>query len=352
MLKQPLSNCLHALRRTLRLATLAASCLAAAPTRADDATADTPSDSHSRQTVIVVLGAPGADEYAPQFLAWAERWRQAAEKGAAQFALIGDKGAADEVNDRTRLQQLLAEQAQHADIDLVWLILIGHGSYDGQTAKFNLRGSDVTAEELTAWLAPITAPLALIDCTSASAPLLNVASAANRVVITATKSGYELNFARFGEYLAAAIDDPQADLDKDDQTSLLEAHLTACRGVAEFYESEARLATEHALLDDNGDGLGTPSAWFRGLRATQRAEESAALDGLRAHQIHLVPSDRESQMPREVRRRRDELELSIAALQAEKETLGDDAYYQRLEPLMLELARLYAELDADAGRPQ
>jgi hypothetical protein len=341
--------CRRRLRRRLR-ATLLVACLTfASPTVADDSPAD-PADSRPRQTVIVVLGAPGADEYTPQFLAWSERWREAAEKGAAQFALIGDKGADDEVNDRTRLQQLLAEQAQHADVELVWLILIGHGSYDGQTAKFNLRGPDVTAEELTAWLAPISAPLALIDCTSASAPLLNVASAANRVVITATKSGYELNFARFGEYLAAAIDDPQADLDKDDQTSLLEAYLTACRGVAEFYESKARLATEHALLDDNGDGLGTPSAWFRGLRATQRAEEGAALDGLRAHQIHLVPSDRESQMPREVRRRRDELELTIAALQSEKESLGEDVYYRRLEPLMLELARLYAELDEAPAR--
>jgi hypothetical protein len=332
----------------LRLsAPLLAACLALASATAAEESAEAPSTTHPRQSLIIVLGAPGADEYEPQFLAWAERWREAAERGAAQFTLIGDQSASGDDNDRTQLQQVLADQAEAADVDLVWLVLIGHGSFDGQTAKLNLRGPDVTAEELTAWVAPISTPLALIDCTSASAPFLNAASAANRVVITATKSGYELNFARFGEYLAAAIDDPQADLDKDDQTSLLEAYLTACRGVTEFYESEARLATEHALLDDNGDGLGTPAAWFRGLRATQRAEEGAALDGLRAHQIHLVPSDRESQMPREVRRRRDELELAIAALQAEKETLGDDVYYERLEPLMLELARLYAELDAD-----
>ena len=119
----------------------------------------------------------------------------------------------------------------------------------------------------------------------------------------------------------------QADLDKDEQVSLLEAYLTACRQGAEFYEQDARLATEHALLDDNGDGLGTPAAWFRGLRATQRAKDGASLDGTRAHQWHLIASDREQQMPAELRQRRDELELKIATLRAEKEHMDDDDYY-------------------------
>ena len=172
-------------------------------------------------------------------------------------------------------------------------MLIGHGTFDGHTAKFNLRGPDVTAEELAEWLKPLKRPLAVINCASASAPFINRLAGENRVVITATKSGDEQNFARFGQYISAAIADPAADLDKDGQVSLLEAYLTACRQVAEFYEQEARLATEHALLDDNGDGLGTPAAWFRGLRATQRAKDGAALDGTRAHQFHLVASDRE-----------------------------------------------------------
>ncbi len=160
-------------------------------------------------------------------------------------------------------------------------------------------------------------------------------------MLTATKSGHEVNFARFGKHLAEAIADPRADLDKDDQTSLLEAYLTACRGIQEFYDGEKRLATEHALLDDNGDALGTPAAWFRGVRATQRAKAGAQLDGVRAHQIHLVPSDREARLPPAVRKRRNELELAVAALRDQKASLDEAEYYQRLDGLMTELAELY-----------
>ena len=85
--------------------------------------------------------------------------------------------------------------------------------------------------------------------------------------------------------------------------------------------------------------------WFRGLRATQRAKDGASLDGTRAHQFHLIASDREQQMPAELRQRRDELELKIAALRADKEHMNEDDYYRRLEPLMIELARLYESSD-------
>ena len=247
------------------------------------------------------------------------------------------------------MQKLLTDAAGDEKSPL-WLVLIGHGTFDGHAAKFNLRGPDVEAAELADWLKPLKRPVAVINCASASAPFINRLAGENRVVIAATKSGDEQNFARFGQYISAAIADPQADLDKDGQVSLLEAYLTACRQVAEFYEQDARLATEHALLDDNGDGLGTPAAWFRGLRATQRAKDGASLDGTRAHQWHLIASDREQKMPAEMRQRRDELELKIAALRAEKEHMSEDDYYRRLEPLMVELARLY-ESSRDTPAP-
>ena len=178
---------------------------------------------------------------------------------------------------------------------------------------------------------------------------INRLSGPNRVVITATKSGNEMNFARFGQYLAEAIADPRADLDKDGQVSLLEAYLTASGRVEEYYRTHSQLATEHALLDDNGDRLGTPANWFRGVRATQRAKDGAALDGIRAHQLHLIPSDREMQMPLELRQRRNQLELSIAALRDQKSKLKEDEYYERLEKLMVELARLYHRVQAESA---
>jgi hypothetical protein len=298
-----------------------------------------------RPCVLVVVGAPGAPEYADQFQQWAAQWRAAAAKAGAESIAIGS-GNQGGSNDRERLRAVLAEKAAAPGKEPLWLVLIGHGTFDGREAKFNLRGPDVTDAELAEWLAPFQRPLAVLDCTAASGPFLNRLSGENRVIVTAAKSGYELNFARFGQYLAEAIVDPRADLDKDGQVSLLEAFLTAGSRTSEYYRTHSQLATEHALIDDNGDKLGTPADWFHGVRATRRAKDGAALDGLRAHQFYLIPSDRERQIPAAVRQRRNQLELAIAALRDQKTQLGADAYYKRLEPLMIELARLYRDLQS------
>ena len=297
---------------------------------------------------MVVVGAPGTPEYAAEFRRWADQWQAAARKAGAESIAIG-VAAGGPGNDRERLRAVLAEKAAAGGKEPLWIVLIGHGTYDGREAKFNLRGPDVTDQELAEWLAPLQRPVAVLDCTSASGPFLNRLSGAGRVIVTAAKSGHEVNFARFGQYLAEAIADPKADLDKDGQVSLLEAFLTASHRTNEYYRNHAQLATEHALLDDNGDRLGTPADWFRGVRATRRAKDGAPLDGVRAHQLHLIPSDRERQIPADVRRRRDQLELAIASLRDQKDKLAADEYYKRLEPLMVELARLYRDLLAGAA---
>jgi hypothetical protein len=225
--------------------------------------------------------------------------------------------------------------------------LIGHGTFDGRTARFNLRGPDVTPDELGKWLAKADRPLAIVNCASGSAPFLAKLSGKNRVVTAATKSGFEYNFARFGDYLSAAIDNPQADLDKDDQTSLLEAYLLASSGVKEFYAADGRLETEHALLDDNGDGLGTPADWVQGVRAVKTAKEGAAPDGDLAQQFCLVPSQREQELPPEVRARRDDLEQELALLRQRKGELSEEDYLKLLEPILVKIARLYEGEPAD-----
>ena len=141
--------------------------------------------------------------------------------------------------------------------------------------------------------------------------------------------------------LAEAISDSHADLDKDGQVSLLEAFLVASRKVAEFYKNENRLATEHALLDDNGDGLGTQADWFRGLRAVKQAKENAAMDGLLSRQFQLIPSEAEKSLTPEQRARRDALERAVLLLRERKNQLPEEQYYGELEKLLLELARFY-----------
>ena len=303
----------------------------------------TPPNVDSAATVLIVTGAEGEERYGRMFAAWGEQWAEAARQAGAKLVRIGPPENTD-ADDRDRLRRVLEAEPKEGLAEL-WVVLIGHGTFDGRVARFNLRGPDVEAEELNAWLAPFKRRLAVINCTASSSPFLPALSGANRVIVTATRSGHERNFTRFGQYVAEAVSDPQADLDKDGQTSLLEAFLIASRRVNEFYTVDGQLVSEHALLDDNGDGLGTPADWFRGIRATRKARNDAALDGLRAHQFHLIRSEPERNMPPELRARRDQLELSIARLRETKAEVTSNEYYRRLEPILLDLARLYERVD-------
>ncbi|WP_166830233.1 hypothetical protein [Thalassoroseus pseudoceratinae] len=292
-------------------------------------------------TVIVVTGAPGTEEYGTAFNTWADRWQTATEEAKAQFIRIGD---ASDQDDRQVLQQKL-KKLEDSKTPAVWLVLIGHGTFDGTRAKFNLHGPDVTAEELAKWLTPLPMPLAVINTASASGPFVNRLSGPNRVIVTATKSGFEHNYARFGDYLSQAISDAEADLDKDEQVSLLEAFLAASSHTNEFYKQDARLVSEHALIDDNGDGLGTPADWFRGYRAIRTAKDGAQADGLRANQFVLIRRGDEAKLSETLRQRRDELERQIAELREKKSSLPEDEYYARLEPVLIELAKLYQDTE-------
>lgn len=298
-----------------------------------------PAQTNEQRTLVLVVGAAGEPEYGEQFSQWAGLWKQAAARGGLQTSVIGEDKD-DPAGDRTRLLTILTNEVAKPAGEL-WLVFIGHGTYDGRTAKFNLRGPDISAEDLAAALKPCQRPLAVIQCASASGPFINALSGPDRVIITATRSGYEVNATRFGGYLAKAIADPAADLDKDGQTSLLEAFLLASREVAQFYKEAGRLATEHPLLDDNGDGLGTPADWFQGVRAVKTAANGQSVDGVRAHQFHLVRSAVEQELSPAARGRRDELEKQLSDLRSRKATMAEDEYYRQLKGILVEIARLY-----------
>jgi hypothetical protein len=291
-----------------------------------------------RTSVLIVAGAPGNEEYGAAFAKWAANWKNACAAGGARSTTIGL--GAEETDSRERLRAALSVEPKRGDAEL-WLVLLGHGTSDVSGAKFNVRGDDVSAAELAEWLKRFERPVVVIAAFSASGAFLKPLSAAGRVVITATRSGSEENFARLGEYLSEAIADPAADLDKNGQTSLLEAWLTAGERVAAFYKSEERLSTEHALLDDNGDGLGTPADWFRGVRAVKRAKDGGEPDGRRAHQLHLIRAAEDHALPAAVRAERDALEMEVAKLRDAKATMPEEGYYRELEVLLLKLARLY-----------
>jgi hypothetical protein len=289
------------------------------------------------QDLILVVGAPGEPQYATHFANQAKAWTALAERSKTRLTTIGLDGPG--TNDLALLHQAITNLPPSSP-DPLYLVLIGHGTFDGREARFNLRGPDVTATNLQEWLRPVTRPTAILNTASASAPFLKALARTNRVILTATRSGNEVNATRLGQSIAEAIQDPKADLDQDGDLSLLELFLNATARTGEFYKSEGRLASEHALLDDNADALGTPADWFRGTRATKKPSGSAATDGLRTHQFILVPGPDSAKLTPEKKARRDEIELAIARLRDTRPTPPDDAYYAKLEVLLLELARL------------
>ncbi|MCA9171862.1 MAG: hypothetical protein KDB23_29540, partial [Planctomycetales bacterium] len=271
-----------------------------------------------RGELIVVQGAAGDDTYAQVFADSATAWRKLAEQASLNLHSIGPGTGAP--SDREQLQTLLEQYVTKADgtSDVhaqspICLVLIGHGTFNLGKAKFNLQGPDLTSEDLLKWLAGITRPVAIVDCSSASAPFLEKLSAANRVIVTATRAGTEQNYARFGEYLARAIGDEATDLDHDGAVSILEAFVRAAHDTEQFYRDESRLATEHALLDDNGDQAGTPADFFRGIRAVGKASDGRSVDGLRAHQWLLRTFSEEPVLSDEKLTRRNELETQLEA---------------------------------------
>ena len=353
-------------------------------------------DPTNHTTVLIVVGAAGEAEYGSNFVRQASLWQSACERAGARPIMIGwdeaphlqarttalplpegeGRGEGErnaqpnafrplnqptstvpsprllplpegegerspgQTNDLALLQQALADEPKEGPEDL-WIVFIGHGTFDGKEARFNLRGPDVSATDLAAWLKPFRRPLAIINTASCSAPFLNKLSGTHRVVITATRSGNEQSFARFGQYFAEAIGNPEADLDKDGQVSLLEAFLMASRRAGEFYQTSGRMASEHALLDDNGDGLGTQADWFRGVRAIKKPSDKAAADGFLANQMTLIRSDADAKLSASDRARRDELERTVSQLREKKSQMSEEDYYRQLEKLLLELARIY-----------
>lgn len=280
--------------------------------------------------VVLVLGAPGTEEYGKKFQTQVEAWKTACVKGDVSVEVLTGADTSAKLEKR-----LTSTKPEHA----LWLVLIGHGTFDGRAAKFNAEGPDFDAKQLTDWLAPLKQEIVVIHNASASGGFLRPLAGKGRIIITATKSPDEVFYARFGEHFAEAIGGlPEADLDQDKQVSLLEAFRHASKAAAMFYDNENRLATEHALLEDNGDGIGTRREV---LEAESKATESMKVDGERAAQLVLVLSEEEKKLSDKQRNQRDALELQLKKLKEQREKLGEDAYYSKLEKLLRELGEVY-----------
>jgi hypothetical protein len=294
-------------------------------------------------TMLIVVGAHGNDEYRKHFTEEAALLKDVCAKAGVPSEIIGSEQEDQKKTDAVKLKTWI-ETAALKPGRALWLVLIGHGTFDGREAKFNLRGPDITAVDLAGWLKPMTGEVAVIQTASASAPFVKALAAPNRVLISATKSADEVFYTRFGRYFAKAISgSKEADLDRDDQVSLLEAFLWSSKQVERFFETEGRLATEHALIDDNGDGIGTRTEAFTGLRLTSPPGDGKTGDGQLARQWCLVLNQDDAALTEEKRKQRDTLERQVETLRGKKAQMAETEFYMQLEKLMLEIAKLYEE---------
>jgi hypothetical protein len=305
--------------------------------------------------VLIVTGASGEPKYAASFHATSSALIDAlvtkhgfaadditylAEDPSRDAARIDGKSTKEEVG---RAIARVSSRARAGD--RVLLVLIGHGSHAGSDSRFNLPGPDLTAAELATMLAPLKPmQVGVVNTASASGDFLPVLSGKNRVVITATKSSYERNETLFPRHFVAAFATAGADTDKDERVSLLEAFLYAKREVAREYETETRLPTEHAMLDDDGDRRGSaqpdPKSGDGSLARRfiiGRAQVASSTTGEANASSALVA-------------RKTQLEAQVDSLRRRKESMPADAYERELERLLVELARV-SQTIRQAGSP-
>jgi len=286
---------------------------------------------------VTVAGLGGEPDYEQRFASQAqeiEKLLHASSTDAKVTTLYGPQAT------KVNVQNALAQVARDAKPnDAFVLMLIGHGSFDGYDYKMNLPGPDLSGVELGALLDRIACTRQLVvNMTSASGGSRASLEKANRVVITATKSGNEKNATVFARFWVEALRDPAADTDKNETVSALEAFIFAETKTAQFYETQKRLATEHPILEDTGQGDGQrkPSPENgEGLKAAQ-----FALLRIGASQVAANTPEKKALLEK-----RDQLEERIDKLKYEKAAMPADEYKKQLQDLLIQLAKTQAELD-------
>jgi hypothetical protein len=289
---------------------------------------------------IILSGASGGQKYAEDMKNWRvglasaliERYGFAKEKVRV---LADESDKASPQGTAANVRSTIAElKKQLTRDDVLVLVLLGHGTFDGEVAKFNLVGPDLSAADWATLLTGINGRLVVINTTEASFPFLEQLSAPNRVVITATHSAAQKYATVFPEYFVKAMGEASSDLDKNGRTSIFEVFAAASLAVKQHFEQRGQLMTEHALIDDNGDRVG-------------RESEAPGPDGALARSLYLDAEDADvannPELAALVRRQR-ELEAEAEALKLKKESMSGPQWQAEFEKLMLELARISREI--------
>ena len=302
-----------------------------------------PAAAHGEDSfTLIVSGASGGAEYAEHLARWrsvlidALRERPAFRDGHLRV-LAETPGPGVGRASREGVRDAVAQLGRQMDNRSVLLVvLLGHGTFDGSDARFNLVGPDLEAREWRALLDPLPGSVVFVNTTAASFPFLDRLGAVGRVVITATGSPAQRYETVFPEYFVTAFGNLASDADKDGRVSVWEAFAYASDQVRRFYQRAGRLATERPMLDDTGDGIG-------------RERDRGGPDGALAARLHVgagsdVQPDADDPSLAPILARRAGIEARIAELRAARETMDPAGYRAALEPQLVELARVSREV--------
>jgi hypothetical protein len=298
-----------------------------------------PASAVAQQThVLVVVGVPGDEEHAANFQKWATSFIDAAKTKEnvpdANITLLADRKAT-----REGVTQAFAGLAARAKpSDTVFILLIGHGSFAGTSAAFNLPGPDLTAADYATLLGSLLSThVVFVNTSSSSGAFLPAVSAPGRVVVTATKTGGERNETAFPEFFVAAFSDEAADRDRNGHISVFEAVEYARAKVVQAYQQKGYLLTEHATLDEGG----LPSLAAQAFLGTGRTDVASKVDMSDPAMRTLVEE-------------RDTLEQEIAALRLLKASMDPEKYDTQMEKLLTDMAlktRAIRDLQAKKDKP-
>jgi hypothetical protein len=284
---------------------------------------------HAELYYLIVGGLGGEASYEEQFGKDAEALATVARRttAASRVMLLKGEGATREA----LASSLDSLRTRAKAADSVVVILVGHGSYDGETYKLNLPGPDMDGDEFAKLLSAVPARSQLIvNTTSASGAVLEKWAAEGRTLITATRSGFERNATRFAQHFAAALAAGSADINKNGAITAQEAFDYASRSVADSFEKDGTLATEHPQIAGGAAGRFTVAR----LASAGPAVETAANPAVAA----LVTE-------------REKLDADIEALRARRESMANEAYLAELQKLLVQLADVQSKIDAAQPRP-
>jgi hypothetical protein len=303
--------------------------------------------------LLIVVGLSGDPETGKLFHKWGNTLADASERlGVTTDRLVylvdaeqeGDKHVTGKATKEAIGKAIEGFAKQAGPDDLVFVTLIGHGDFGSGMAKFNLPGPDIGPAEFNALLKKLpTKQIVFVDTTSSSGPFVEELSAPGRTIVTATRNGAEQYDPLFGGYFIEALTSQEADADKNQRVSVLEAFQFAKREVTRAYEKEGLLSTEHALLDDNGDKEGTQDTTL----ASAKDGKVAAVISLGATDAGNLPSDPKIRALYVERR---EMERHVEALRLLKDSMDPAKYASELEKLLTDLALKTREIRAAEGK--